>query len=63
MEPEEDGNQMSVDAEWTDFRARAGESQPGVTHLFDVGRARRFVEMVGRIRGDGRKERAPGTES
>lgn len=42
----EDGHQMSVDAEWTDFWTRAGERPLGVSHLFDVMRARRFVEMV-----------------
>jgi hypothetical protein len=46
----EDGHQMSVDAEWTDFRSRTGGCPPTVTYLFDVGRARRFVEMVGRLR-------------
>lgn len=46
----EDGHQRSVDAEWTDFWAMAGGHPPAVTHLFDVGRARRFIEMVGRLR-------------
>jgi hypothetical protein len=52
----EDGHQMSVDAEWTDFWTRAGEQPSVVSHLFDVGRGRRFVEMVGRLRREGREK-------
>ena len=52
----EGGHRMSIDAEWTDFWARAGGRPPAVTHLFDVDRARRFVEMVGRLRREGREK-------
>jgi hypothetical protein len=55
----EDDHQMSVDAEWTDYWTRAGERPPGVSHLFDVGRARRFVEMVGRLRRERREKGMP----
>lgn len=54
----EDGHQMSVDAEWTDFWTRAGGCPLTVTYLFDAGRARRFVEMVGRLRREGGEEGA-----
>lgn len=46
----EDGHQMSIDAEWTDYWEKVGEHRPTVTHLFDVERSRKFTEMVDRLR-------------
>jgi hypothetical protein len=46
----EDGHRRSINAEWTDYWEKVGVHRPTVTHLFDAERARKFAEMVGRLR-------------
>jgi hypothetical protein len=46
----EDGHRRSIDAEWTDYREKVGVHRPTVTHLFGAERARKFAEIVDRLR-------------